>query len=134
MFQDAVQVRASDLHIEPGENVLRVRQRVDGVLQEQKIDGRRVASALVTRLKLMSGLDIAEKRLPQDGRFSLKVKDKVASTCASSTMPTQYGESVVMRLLDQSSSLMTLDSSACRRRCSRAFATLIERAAPAWCW
>ena len=76
MFQDAVQVRASDLHIEPGENVLRVRQRVDGVLQEQKIDGRRVAGALVTRLKLMSGLDIAEKRLPQDGRFSLKVKDK----------------------------------------------------------
>ena len=83
MFQDAVQVRASDLHIEPGENVLRVRQRVDGVLQEQKIDGRRVAGALVTRLKLMSGLDIAEKRLPQDGRFSLKVKDKVASTCVS---------------------------------------------------
>ncbi len=108
MFQDAVQVRASDLHIEPGENALRVRQRVDGTLQEQKIDGRRVAGALVTRLKLMSGLDIAEKRLPQDGRFSLKVKDKSIDVRLS-TMPTQYGESVVMRLLDQSASLMTLD-------------------------
>lgn len=108
MFQDAIQVRASDLHIEPGENTLRVRQRVDGTLQEQKIDGRRVAGALVTRLKLMSGLDIAEKRLPQDGRFSLKVKDKSIDVRLS-TMPTQYGESVVMRLLDQSASLMTLD-------------------------
>ena len=108
MFQDAVQVRASDLHIEPGENALRVRQRVDGTLQEQKIEGRRVAGALVTRLKLMSGLDIAEKRLPQDGRFSLKVKDKSIDVRLS-TMPTQYGESVVMRLLDQSASLMTLD-------------------------
>jgi MSHA biogenesis protein MshE len=108
MFQDAVQVRASDLHIEPGESALRVRQRVDGTLQEQKIDGRRVAGALVTRLKLMSGLDIAEKRLPQDGRFSLKVKDKSIDVRLS-TMPTQHGESVVMRLLDQSASLMTLD-------------------------
>jgi MSHA biogenesis protein MshE len=108
MFQDAVQVRASDLHIEPGESVLRVRQRVDGTLQEQKIDGRRVAGALVTRLKLMSGLDIAEKRLPQDGRFSLKVKDKSIDVRLS-TMPTQHGESVVMRLLDQSASLMTLE-------------------------
>jgi MSHA biogenesis protein MshE len=108
MFQDAVQVRASDLHIEPGENALRVRQRVDGVLQEQKIDGRRVAGALVTRLKLMSGLDIAEKRLPQDGRFSLKVKDKTIDV-RHVHHATQYGESVVMRLLDQSASLMTLD-------------------------
>ena len=108
MFQDAVQVRASDLHIEPGETALRVRQRVDGTLQEQKIDGRRVAGALVTRLKLMSGLDISEKRLPQDGRFSLKVKDKSIDVRLS-TMPTQHGESVVMRLLDQSASLMSLD-------------------------
>jgi MSHA biogenesis protein MshE len=88
--------------------VLRVRQRVDGELQEQKIEGRRVAGALVTRLKLMSGLDIAEKRLPQDGRFSLKVKDRVLDVRIS-TMPTQHGESVVMRLLDQSGSLLTLD-------------------------
>jgi MSHA biogenesis protein MshE len=108
MFHDAVQVRASDLHIEPGENTLRVRQRVDGNLQEQSIDGRRVAGALVTRLKLMSGLDISEKRLPQDGRFSVKVGNKSIDVRLS-TMPTQFGESVVLRLLDQSANLMTIE-------------------------
>jgi MSHA biogenesis protein MshE len=128
MFQDAIQVRASDLHIEPGENALRVRQRVDGVLQEQKIDGRRVAGALVTRLKLMSGLDIAEKRLPQDGRFSLKVKDKSIDVRLS-TMPTQFGESVVMRLLDQSASLMTLDRLGMSAAMLEKFRNLINRSA-----
>jgi MSHA biogenesis protein MshE len=128
MFQDAVQVRASDLHIEPGENALRVRQRVDGVLQEQKIDGRRVAGALITRLKLMSGLDIAEKRLPQDGRFSLKVKDRSIDV-RMSTMPTQHGESVVMRLLDQSASLMTLDQLGMSAKMLDRFRTLISRSA-----
>jgi MSHA biogenesis protein MshE len=128
MFQDAVQVRASDLHIEPGENALRVRQRVDGVLQEQKIDGRRVAGALITRLKLMSNLDIAEKRLPQDGRFSLKVKDKMLDVRLS-TMPTQFGESVVMRLLDQSTNLMTLDRLGMSPKMLERFRDLIGRAA-----
>ena len=109
MFQDAVQVRASDIHIEPGETNLRVRQRVDGLLQEQVIDGRRVATALVTRLKLMCGLDIAEKRLPQDGRFAVKLKDKSIDVRLA-TMPTQYGESVVMRLLDQQANLLSLDA------------------------
>jgi MSHA biogenesis protein MshE len=128
MFQDAVQVRASDLHIEPGDNVLRVRQRVDGVLQEQKIDGRRVAGALITRLKLMSGLDISEKRLPQDGRFSLKVKDKSIDVRLS-TMPTQFGESVVLRLLDQSASLMTLDKLGMSAAMLERFRDLISRSA-----
>ena len=128
MFQDAVQVHASDLHIEPGESALRVRQRVDGVLQEQKIDGRRVAGALITRLKLMCGLDIAEKRLPQDGRFSLKVKDKMIDVRLS-TMPTQHGESVVMRLLDQSASLMTLDRLGMSAPMLEKFRGLITRSA-----
>ncbi len=128
MFQDAVQVHASDLHIEPGESALRVRQRVDGVLQEQKIDGRRVAGALITRLKLMCGLDIAEKRLPQDGRFSLKVKDKMIDVRLS-TMPTQFGESVVMRLLDQSASLMTLDRLGMAPAMLEKFRGLISRSA-----
>ena len=108
MFEDAVQVGASDIHIEPDEQVLRIRQRVDGVLHEQIIEGKRVTSALVTRLKLMSRLDISEKRLPQDGRFSIKVKDKTIDVRLS-TMPIQYGESVVMRLLDQSATLMRLE-------------------------
>ncbi|WP_376695290.1 GspE/PulE family protein [Wenzhouxiangella sp. EGI_FJ10305] len=108
MFEDAVQIGASDIHIEPDESVLRIRQRVDGELQEQIIEGRRVASALVTRLKLMASLNISEKRLPQDGRFSLRVKDHNIDVRLS-TMPIQYGESMVMRLLDQSAGLLELD-------------------------
>jgi MSHA biogenesis protein MshE len=126
VFHDAVQVRASDVHIEPGESVLRVRQRIDGNLQEQIIDGRRVTSALVTRLKLMSGLDIAEKRLPQDGRFSVKVGNKSIDVRIS-TMPTQYGESVVLRLLDQSANLMTLDQLGMSPQMLARFRSLIER-------
>jgi MSHA biogenesis protein MshE len=128
MFQDAVQVGASDVHIEPGETVLRVRQRVDGNLQEQKLDGRRVAAALVTRLKLMSGLDIAEKRLPQDGRFSVKVGARSIDVRLS-TLPTQYGESVVLRLLDQSASVLTLDQVGMPPAMLARFRTLIERSA-----
>ncbi|MDO8907110.1 MAG: GspE/PulE family protein [Pseudohongiella sp.] len=108
LFQDAVQIRASDIHIEPDEHVLRIRQRIDGVLQEQIVKERRITPALVLRLKLMSGLDISEKRLPQDGRFSLKVKDKKIDVRLS-TMPVEFGESVVMRLLDQSDGAADLD-------------------------
>lgn len=109
LFEDAVQVRASDIHIEPDEMVLRIRQRIDGVLQEQIVKERRVAPALVLRLKLMSGLDISEKRLPQDGRFSLKVKERKLDVRLS-TMPVEHGESVVMRLLDQTDGAVDLDS------------------------
>ncbi|MGA9369887.1 MAG: GspE/PulE family protein, partial [Steroidobacteraceae bacterium] len=127
VFHDAMQVGASDVHIEPGDSALRVRQRVDGHLQEQVIEGgRRVASALTTRLKLMSGLDIAEKRLPQDGRFSVKIGGK-AIDVRLSTMPTQHGESVVMRLLDQSSSLMSLDALGMPPPLLARFRALIER-------
>jgi MSHA biogenesis protein MshE len=129
MFHDATQVGASDIHIEPGESALRVRQRVDGHLQEQVIEGgRRVASALTTRLKLMSGLDIAEKRLPQDGRFSVKIGARAVDVRLS-TMPTQFGESVVMRLLDQSASLMALDALGMPPAMLERFCTLIERSA-----
>ncbi len=109
IFQDAVQVRASDIHIEPDENVLRIRQRVDGVLQEQVMKERRIAPALVLRLKLLSGLDISERRLPQDGRFSLKVKDRKLDVRLS-TMPIEHGESVVMRLLDQTDGAARLEN------------------------
>jgi len=108
MFTDAVQVKASDIHIEPEEFKLRIRQRVDGMLQEHVIDGNSVSSALVTRLKLMSGLDISEKRLPQDGRFSIRVNEQKLDVRVS-TLPVQFGESVVMRLLDNSSNLLGLD-------------------------
>ncbi len=100
IFEDAVQVRASDIHIEPDEHVLRIRQRIDGVLQEQVMKEKRIASALVLRLKLLSNLDISEKRMPQDGRFSLLVKGRTLDIRLS-TMPIAHGESVVMRILDQ---------------------------------
>ncbi len=107
LFEDAVQVGASDIHIEPDERTLRIRQRVDGILQEQEMKERRIAPALVLRLKLMGGLDISEKRIPQDGRFNVRVK-KRSIDVRLSTMPVQYGESVVMRLLDQSGELLDL--------------------------
>lgn len=108
IFEDAVQVRASDIHIEPDEKVLRIRQRIDGVLQEHVVNERRVANALVLRLKLMAELNISEKRLPQDGRFNINVKGKSLDV-RMSTMPIQHGESVVMRLLDQSAGSIGLD-------------------------
>ncbi len=108
LFEDAVQVNSSDIHIEPEEALLRIRQRIDGVLHEQVMDEKRIAAALVLRLKLMADLDISEKRLPQDGRFSVKVKGH-AIDVRMSTMPIQNGESVVLRLLDQSAGIRRLD-------------------------
>ena len=109
LFEDAVQARSSDIHIEPDETVVRIRQRVDGVLQEQVMKEKRVNAALVLRLKLMAGLNISEKRLPQDGRFNIRVKGRSIDVRIS-TMPVQYGESVVMRLLDQSQGMLDLDA------------------------
>ncbi len=108
IFEDAVQMNASDIHIEPDESCLRIRLRIDGVLHEQVMKEIRVASALVLRLKLMTGLDISEKRLPQDGRFNIRVKEKSIDVRLS-TMPVQFGESVVMRLLDQSAEMLDLE-------------------------
>lgn len=108
LFEDAVQVGASDIHIEPDEKVLRIRQRIDGVLYEQVMDQKRIANAVVMRLKIISGLDIAEKRLPQDGRFNIRIKDHSVDVRLS-TMPVQHGESVVMRLLDQSGGMLQLE-------------------------
>lgn len=108
IFEDAVQVRASDIHIEPQENKLHIRFRIDGVMHLQTQADLKITSALVLRLKLMSGLDISEKRLPQDGRFAVKVK-QLPVDVRISTMPTQYGESVVMRLLIQNTSGFSLE-------------------------
>lgn len=128
MFHDAVQVNASDIHIEPEEARLRVRLRVDGVLQEQIIDGHRVGQALITRLKLMCGLDIAEKRKPQDGRFTIKVSDKNLDVRAS-TMPIYSGEAMVLRLLDQSAALMRFDALGMPEDIVDRFKGMIERTA-----
>ncbi len=108
VFDDAATANASDIHIEPDEHVVRIRQRIDGVLQEQVMNETRIASALVLRLKLMAGLDISEKRLPQDGRFNIRAGDSSIDVRLS-TMPVQYGESVVMRLLNQGSAMLSLE-------------------------
>ena len=109
LFQDATQVGASDIHIEPQEDKLRIRIRVDGQLQAQTETELRVAAALALRLKLMAGLDISEKRHPQDGRFNVLVR-QLPVDVRISTMPTNYGESVVMRLLNRQSGLLGLES------------------------
>jgi len=109
LFEDASQVGASDIHIEPQETRLQMRFRIDGQLQPQAETDLRVAGALALRLKLMSGLDISEKRHPQDGRFNVLVRNQPVDVRIS-TMPTQYGESVVMRLLHRHSALLSLDS------------------------
>ena len=108
VFEDAVQVNASDVHIEPDERALRIRFRLDGELRVQTTADRRIAAALVSRIKLMAGLDISERRLPQDGRCNVRVRDKHVDVRLS-TMPVQHGESVVMRLLNQASGLLDLE-------------------------
>jgi len=108
LFEDAIQVGASDVHIEPQEAGLQIRVRVDGVLQTQTLADKRIAGALAQRLKLMAWLDISEKRLPQDGRFSVRLKEQTIDVRLS-TLPTSYGESVVMRLLIQGAGMRRLD-------------------------
>ena len=108
MFEEALHANASDIHIEPEEQLLRLRMRVDGVLREQVMNEARIAPALVQRLKLLANLDISEKRLPQDGRFQIKVKNHQVDIRLS-TMPLASGEGVVMRLLDQSGGILSLE-------------------------
>ncbi len=108
VFEDAIQVRASDIHIEPQENKLFIRFRIDGQLYLQTEVDSKISAAVVQKLKLMSGLDISEKRLPHDGRFHIKVRQQPVDIRIS-TMPTVYGESVVMRLLIQNKAGFSLE-------------------------
>jgi MSHA biogenesis protein MshE len=108
IFEDAIQVNASDVHIEPLENRLQIRFRIDGSLMPQTQSDPKIAPALALRLKLMAGLDISEKRLPQDGRLMVGVRDQKIDV-RMSTMPCQYGETVVLRLLNRKATLQSLD-------------------------
>jgi general secretion pathway protein E len=101
MIADALEKRSSDIHIEPFEKEFRVRFRVDGVLFNQETPPRELKAAIISRLKLMAKLNIAERRLPQDGRIKIKILGREVDLRVS-TLPTLYGESVVMRLLDRS--------------------------------
>lgn len=109
MFEDAIQVNASDIHIEPGESDLKIRFRLDGILRIQTTADRRISNALVSRIKLMAGLDISERRLPQDGRCQVRVRDNSIDVRVS-TIPVQFGESVVMRILNQHGDVFNLSA------------------------
>ncbi|PWF47725.1 GspE/PulE family protein [Massilia glaciei] len=126
VFDDATQVRASDIHIEPQETRLQIRFRIDGVLHLQTEADLKIATPLALRLKLMSELDISEKRLPQDGRFAIKVKQQRIDVRIS-TMPTQFGESVVMRLLNQGGMNLKLDAIGMPQEMVAKFRAIVQR-------
>ncbi|HKJ70686.1 MAG TPA: type II secretion system ATPase GspE, partial [Gammaproteobacteria bacterium] len=107
LFVQAVRERASDIHIEPGEKELTVRFRIDGVLKEVTHPPRRFHSSIITRIKIMAGLDIAEKRVPQDGRIRIKMAGKDIDIRVA-TAPAVHGERITMRLLDKSAVLLNL--------------------------
>ena len=108
LLTQAVKENGSDIHIEPFENRLVIRFRVDGVLREVLQTKRAVAPLIVSRIKVMSRLDIAEKRLPQDGRISLRVAGRAVDVRVS-TIPAGHGERVVLRLLDKQAGRLDLD-------------------------
>lgn len=125
LLEDALQVGASDIHVEPEEKSLRIRLRQDGVLHVQTTTDPRVAVPLLSRLKLMAGLDISEKRLPQDGRFHFKARNREIDVRLS-TVPVQFGESAVMRILNQDSGLIGLDQIGMPPRVVERFRRLIH--------
>ncbi len=108
LILNAVEIRASDIHFEPFENEFKVRYRIDGVLHEVDSPPHRLQAAVISRVKIMAKLDIAERRLPQDGRIKLKIADKEIDFRVS-TVPTVFGESLVMRILDRDSLVLDLE-------------------------
>jgi type II secretion system protein E len=110
ILTEAIELRATDVHIEPFENTLRVRYRIDGVLQEASVapEVKQFQAAIVSRLKILSKLDIAEKRIPQDGRIKIRIAEHEIDVRVS-IIPMLYGEAVVLRLLDRSAMLLGLN-------------------------
>ena len=108
IIERAVMERASDIHVEPHETELLVRMRIDGLMRDILTVPRELQSSVLSRLKIMANLDIAERRIPQDGRFNVRVKDR-SIDLRISTLPTVYGEKIVARLLDKSSGAVSLD-------------------------
>jgi type IV pilus assembly protein PilB len=108
LITQAVQDRASDIHIEPSEHDLRIRYRIDGVLHEVMRPPKNIQSGIISRLKIMADINIAERRVPQDGRISATIGGR-AIDLRVATLPTVYGEKVVMRILDKSTALLRLD-------------------------
>jgi len=122
----AIELRASDIHFEPFEEQFRVRYRVDGVLHDVESPPKRLQAAIVSRVKIMAKLNIAERRLPQDGRIMLRVKGKEIDFRVSS-IPTIYGESIVLRILDKSSIVLDIEKLGFPPDTMQGFAELIQK-------
>jgi len=125
MLSQAVKARASDIHIEPYQNTLKIRYRIDGILYDRLSPPKHIQSTLVSRIKIMANLNIAEKRLPQDGRIEIKIADKNVDIRVS-TIPTSFGERVVLRLLDKTSVLLRLSDLGMSEERLKIFAGLIR--------
>src|SRR6266545_4983065 len=127
LIEGAVAADASDIHIEPFEDSLRVRYRIDGLLYDQEAPPRRLQAALTSRIKIMAEMNIAERRLPQDGRIRVTGADGRRVDIRVSTVPTIHGESIVMRLLERSSVFLPFDRLGFPPRTAEAFETLIHQ-------
>ena len=108
VISQAIKNRASDIHFEPYEDHIIVRFRIDGILKEILKQDSKIASVLISRIKIISGLDISERRLPQDGRVSLSLGDKTVDVRVS-TLPSSYGERIVLRILDKQAAQINID-------------------------
>ncbi|MCK4966920.1 Flp pilus assembly complex ATPase component TadA, partial [bacterium] len=126
IFSQAIKDKASDIHIEPQEDKLVVRFRTDGVLHQAYEQPKSLQGAVISRLKIMSDLDIAERRLPQDGRFGVKI-DRHDVDIRVSTIPTAHGENVVMRILDKSSGIVPMEDIGLTQKNLENFKNLISR-------
>jgi type IV pilus assembly protein PilB len=126
LISEAVQLRASDIHVEPFENRIRIRYRIDGILVERDSPPKRLLGALLSRIKILARMDIAERRRPQDGRIKITVGDKQLDLRVS-VLPTKHGQSVVMRLLDRDNIKVGVRQLGLSEDCFRHFKNLIRR-------
>jgi general secretion pathway protein E len=126
LVENAITARASDIHVEPFEDTLRIRYRIDGVLFDQESPPRRLQAAVTSRIKIMAEMNIAERRLPQDGRIRVTLQGRRVDIRVS-TVPTVHGESIVMRLLDRSSVFMPLEQLGFSPEMRARFEGLIKR-------
>ncbi|HEY2492041.1 MAG TPA: ATPase, T2SS/T4P/T4SS family [Paenibacillus sp.] len=126
MIQQAVQLKASDIHVDPGENNLAIRYRIDGSLRTERLIPKQMQGFIIARLKIMSQLNIAERRLPQDGRIKMEFDHKIVDIRVSS-LPTIHGEKIVLRLLDLSTGVKSIDNLGFNERSMSLFKEMIER-------
>ncbi len=126
LITQAIRDKASDIHINPEKNILRVRYRIDGVLQEMATPPKKMQAAIISRIKIMANMDIAERRVPQDGRIELKIDNRYIDLRVSS-LPTVNGENIVMRILDKSNVTLGLDDLGFLERDYMLFNKIIQR-------